>query len=371
MVHWPQPERIEVPVSGPTIDEGDVEAVAKAMSGGFISAGPDVSSAEEDLTSYLGCRALTVCNGSVALMLALRGMGIGPGDEVLVPALTYAATASSVVNVGARPVFCDSRTSDWNLDIDSLRRMVTPRTKAVIVVHLYGVAADIREICCWANEEGIAVIEDAAEALGGTLARQHLGTFGDAGTWSFFGNKVITCGEGGAVTARDPGLLTKLKLLRGQGMDPDRRYFFVEAGYNFRLSNLSSALLVSQLRKLDAFLGVRNSIFDRYRRKLGDVMVFQTAPSDSVVAPWLMTGLLAKGVKREPVGIASALAAQGIETRPIFFPLNEMPAFQHFDSDRIICGSEVSSRGLSLPTSSSMTIDQVDYVCDNFLKAVK
>ncbi len=370
MVEWPQPDEVTIPVSSPSVSESDIDHVVRSLRRNDISRGPSVREAEDRLSESIGIPALTVSNGSVALMLSLRALGVGPGDEVLVPALTYAATASAVVNVGATPVLCDSNVDDWTIDVDSMMRMATPRTRAVIPVHLYGVAASMSRICDWARAERVAVIEDAAEALGGTLGGSALGTFGDVGTWSFFGNKVVTCGEGGAVASGDEKLLARLRLLRGQGMDPNHRYWFLEPGFNFRLSNLSASLLASQLTSIGDRIASRERIFARYRSRLQDWFDFQSPPPDSVVAPWLFTAVLKRSMVATPVTVARHLAGAGIETRPIFYPLNSMPAFRSCRADDVSAAADISARGLSFPTFPELGLDAVDTVCDRVLEVV-
>src|SRR5262249_16595770 len=208
--------------------------------------------------------SLAVCNGTAALHLALLGLDVRPGDEVLVPSLTYVATANAVRYVGGEPVFVDVDPSTWCIDPSRIEDAITQGTKGIIRVHLLGHPADMDRINRIAAVNGLWVVEDAAEALGATYKKQPVGCLSRLATFSFFGNKTITCGEGGAITVNDDQLATRLRALRGQGMDPNRRYYFPITGYNFRLTNLAAALLCAQLERADAILPRRRGIFGRY-----------------------------------------------------------------------------------------------------------
>jgi perosamine synthetase len=212
------------------------------------------------------------------------------------------------------------------------------------------------------------LIEDAAEALGGALNSRQLGSFGDIGTFSFYGNKIITSGEGGAVVTNNPELLSRMRLLRGQAMDPNRRYYFGEMGYNFRLSNLSSAILCSQIRKLPELVQKRNEIFETYSQYLKDIPGVQLPKHypGSKQAPWLFTILI--DANRDSV--AHTLAALGIETRPTFFPITELPAFLHSSKYTFPNTKLISEYGLSLPTYAGMSRKEIISVCENFLKVL-
>jgi perosamine synthetase len=366
---WPTPSIIRIPVSRPKVTDSDVERVMLAVKSAQLSRGASQGNFEKEFGNYHDLKVLTVSNGSVAIMLALRSLGIGPGDEVIVPALSYAATASSVLNVGAVPVFVDVETNDWNISSNLIQSAISKKTKAIVAVHNYGHAFDIEAISRIATEFGLFVIEDTAEALGGSFNGKPLGSFFDISTWSFYGNKVITSGEGGAIGTKSSALLDKIQLLRGQGMDPQRQFYFLEPGYNFRLSNLNCTLVASQFDRLPDILLRRKEIFSMYHDRLSSIGVFQSPLLNSVPAPWLLSFRLKS--KSTVHQVALALANAGIETRPIFYPLPEMPAFRNFRSTSFDNSKLISESGISLPTYEDLTEPEISLICKIINESIK
>lgn len=358
---WPTPSSIRYPVSRPSIEPSDISSVTDALMRVELSKGKDIEYFESRFGRDHGLEIASVSNGSVALVLALRALNIGIGDEVIVPALSYAATASSVVSVGATPVFCDVDDTDWNISVSSIEQMLTDRTKAILVVHNYGCAADMDGLLSIANKFGLLIIEDTAEALGGSLNGQKLGTFGDISTWSFYGNKVITSGEGGAIGTKSQKLMDRIKLLRGQGMDPQQQFWFLEPGYNFRMSNINASLLNSQYSSLEFKLQERNRIFDLYEEELEGQICTKIVRPGSTRAPWLYSCTFKNGSHARD--IANVLALSSIETRPIFFPLPDMPAFKEFPSGSYTSASRISQSGISLPTYIGLMRVDIQYIC--------
>jgi perosamine synthetase len=357
---WPQPSKIRIPVAAPWITDHEKSLINDALDSNWIgSNGLYNVEVENWLSDKLSCSALTVSNGSTALMLALRGVGIQAGDEVLVPELTYAATASSVINVGGVPVFCDVNESDWTLNIESMARMVSPRTRAVIVVHLYGVPANMREIVDFTERHKLQLIEDCAEAFLARVDGKFTGTLGAVGTYSFFANKLITSGEGGAVVTSDESIYQRMKLLRGQGMSEKNRYEFLEPGYNFRLTNIQAALLLGQLERYDEIHSQRQSIEESYRMLLGDLIDNQEVSDNKTRAPWIFTTRLKRMTLDNKFELAHYLAKHGIETRPIFWPMSSMEAFKNFPSDDCRVAASIAENGISLPTGAHILISDV------------
>jgi len=309
--------------------------------------------------------AIAVCNGTVALHLALLGMDVRPGDEVLVPSLTYVATANAVRYVGGEPVFVDVDPVTWCLDPDKLEAAVTRRTKGIVAVHLLGHPADMDRINRLAAVHGLWVVEDAAEAVFAKYKGRPTGGLARAATFSFFGNKVLTSGEGGAVTLNDEWLATRLRALRGQGMDPDRRYYFPITGYNFRLTNLAAALLCAQLERAEAILARRREIFAQYNRLLADVPGVRPRPVAPWAehSPWLYACTIdeaAYGAVRDE--LIAYLADRGIETRPMFIPLHTLPPFREGSWQRgedLPETCRLGSTGIMLPTFNQMTDTEV------------
>jgi perosamine synthetase len=366
---WPTPSQVRIPVSRPRVTDSDVHRVKLAVEGAELSQGKSQGNFEAKFGDYHDLKVLAVSNGSVAIMLALRSLGIGRDDEVIVPALSFAATAASVVNVGAVPVFVDVEVSDWNISSHFIQSAISKKTKAIIAVHNYGHAFDITALSEIAKKFGLFVIEDTAEGLGGSFKGNPLGTFFDISTWSFFGNKVITSGEGGAIGTHSLELWNKMKLLRGQGMDPKKRFYFVEPGYNFRLSNLNCSLVESQFDRLPEILSRRKEIFIGYRDRLSSFGTLQTPLPDSIPAPWLFTvRLKSKSLVHR---VALALANTGIETRPVFYPLPEMPAFRNYRSTSFDNSKLISESGISLPTYEDLSDNDLNEICNIVTESTK
>lgn len=354
-----------IPVSQPFLDDRDRSNLLKAFDSGWISShGSFLEEAEELMASVTGSRhALLVSNGTVALHLALETLGIGPGDEVIVPSFTYIASVNAIRYVGATPVFCDVDSKRWCASSEEISRHITPKTRAVLVVHLYGQAAEMGSIVELCKTHNLWLVEDVAEAIFGEYRDRPLGSFGDISTFSFFGNKVVTCGEGGAIVTNSQNLVDRARLLRGQGMDPTRRYFFPVVGHNFRLSNLLAGILLSQLEKREEILSMRLSVVARYEASLRGVdgLEFQPRFTDTKWSPWFFSVLVGDSTTRE--ALASFLSGMGIETRPFFIPVHTMPPYEGLTDGSLPVTEELSGRGLNLPTFPSLSNEQVDFIC--------
>jgi perosamine synthetase len=365
---WPQPSTIRVPLAGVHLSKESHSMVNEALTSNWIGPGGIFNKmAEDELSRLSNTKTLLVSNGSVALSLALAALNIGPGDEVLVPALTFAATASAVVWSGASPVFCDSNLDDWIISIESMREALTPKTKAIIVVHLYGVLGNMKKIMEFARENELMVIEDSAEAL---FANRTETDRGDVTTYSFFANKLITSGEGGAVSTDNLNLYKRMEILRGQGMDPSRRYYFLEPGFNFRMSNLQAAVLMGQLTQIEIISEIRLNQENRYQEILGSKFTRPEPGSKAVRVPWIYTAAIEDMYVGKKFEIAEKLAQTGIETRPVFYPLDEMPAFQKFSRIENSIARCIASRGISLPTGLHVSNDIQDEICEIILTSL-
>ncbi len=362
-----------IPVAAPDLSGNEETYVGEAIRSSWISStGPFVERFEREFAAACGTTAaLGVCNGTVALHLALLALGVRPGDEVLVPALTYVATANAVRYVGAEPVFVDVDPATWCLDPAKLEGAITQRTRGIITVHLYGHPADMDAINRVASIHGLWVVEDAAEAHFATYRGRPVGGLADIATFSFYGNKIITCGEGGAVTMSDQGLELRARTLRGQGVDPTRRYFFPVTGYNFRPTNVACAILCAQIERRDAIIDRRRTIFDRYRSGLAGVpgIGFQPVAEWAVPAPWLFcitVDPIAYGQTRDE--LADRLDAKGIETRPFFIPLNTLPPFREGAlrrGDAVPVSESLGASGLNLPTFGGLTEEDQERVIES------
>jgi len=358
-----------VPAAAPDLDGNEAAYAAAAVRSSWISSsGAFLDRFEREFADLCGTRhALAVSNGTTALHLALAALGIGPGDEVVVPSLTFVATANAVAYTGATPVFADVGTADWCLDPDAVRRALTPATRAVICVHLYGQPADVDALQRICGPRGIALVEDSAQAPFATYRDRPTGGLATAGTFSFFGNKVITCGEGGAVTTDDDALAARMRLLRSHGMSPDRRYWHPVIGYNYRLTNVAAAILCAQLERHRPLLQRRREIFARYEARLAG------APGLRVQAdlpgrrrtPWLFSVLVDEEVRGESRDdVIARLADAGLDTRPFFPLVHGFPPYRQAAAGARLPVSELLSRqGLSLPAHPGLRDDDVDRVC--------
>jgi len=359
--------RVRLPVAEPFLGEEELRYVSECVLTGWVSsAGKFVGRFEELFAERCAVdHAVAVSNGTAALHVALVGLGIGPGDEVIVPALTFVATANAVAYTGATPVFADSEPATWNVDPEAVAAAVTPRTRAIVAVHLYGHPADMEALLAVANEHALPVVEDAAEAHGARYKGRPVGGLGAAGTFSFYGNKIVTTGEGGMVVTNDGGLADRIRTLRDHGMEPGRRYWHPVLGFNYRLTNLQAALGVAQLEKLDDILGAKRRIAERYAAGLRGVPGI-TLPPDEPWAEsvyWLYSILVDPaefGLDRDAV--MGALDAAGIETRPFFTPLHRQPLYATDAS--LPVAERLAERGVSLPSAVTLAPLEVERVVE-------
>jgi pyridoxal phosphate-dependent aminotransferase EpsN len=316
---------------------------------------------------------LALSTGTAALHLALQLLGVGSGDEVLVSTLTFAATVNPIIYLGARPVFIDSERTSWNLDPAKLEAALEARSrerrppKAVAVVHLYGQCANIDPICELCNHYGVPLVEDAAESLGATYRGRAPGTFGNAGIYSFNGNKVITTSGGGMLVSPDEELVRHALKLATQAREPVPHYEHEEIGYNYRMSNVLAAIGRGQLKVLEDHVEARRRNFEFYRQGLGDLPGLEFMPE----APWgrhsrWLTTLTIDpgdfGTDRETVRLA--LEAENIEARPVWKPMHRQPVFAGFESVGGEVADDLFNRGLCLPSSSNLTPEQLERVVD-------
>ncbi len=329
------------------------------------STGRFVDIFERDLSAFCNTTdAITCSNGTAALHLALKSLGVGPGDEVIVPALTYVATANAVVCCGGRPVFADVEADTGTICPQEIKKAITSRTRGVIAVHLYGHPADMDPITHIAREHNLFVLEDAAEAIGAQYKGKPVGSLGIAGTFSFYGNKIITCGEGGAVVTSNTELAATIRLFRGQGVDPNRTYWHPVIGFNYRMSNLLAAVALAQLEEIEWHQKRRKELFLLYDKLLNRVQDHVDLPksrANCLPAQWLYTVRLRSGSAAERNRLADLLSADGIETRPVFYPVCALPPYA--ENQQVFPQSEAwASRGLCLPTHSALTEDEVEYI---------
>ena len=343
-----------IPVAAPHIDARDVAAVSAAVRSTWVSSlGPSIPEFEKKFATYVGAKhGVAVANGTVALHLALAAMDIGPGDEVIVPDLTFVATANAVAYVGAKPVFVDVSPETWCVDPAAAARAVTTRTKAIIPVDLYGHPSDMRAITAIAKKHRLLVLEDAAEAHGARLGAKKVGSMGNAAVFSFFGNKIITTGEGGMIVTNDARLAARMRLLRNQGMHPRKRYWYTDIGFNYRLTNPQAALGVAQLARVERFIARKRAIVAAYRRALRDIPGIALNPEARGVRNvcWMPCLLLRSRQERDR--LMRAFEKEHIESRPFFHPVSDLP-FYHRGGKAVRHPTPVahalSARGMNLP----------------------
>lgn len=353
-----------VPVGCPTFGGNEARYVADVMETGWLTAGHYVKEFERRFAEYIGVKhAVTTTSGTTALTLALAALGIGPGDEVIVPALTFVATANAVRHVGAKPVIVDVNPNTWIIATVSVVDADNERVKAVIPVSLFGLAT-------W--ETGpilphIPIIDDACEALGAEFVGRRAGDLGLMSCFSFYGNKTITTGEGGMVTTNDDTLAARLRSLRSECTTPTRRYWHTDTGYNFMMTDIQAAVGCGQMEVLPAILERRAQVAEIYRDELGDILQFQSIPDGCTHGNWMVVGLLPASMDRDKV--MGELSERGIETRPMFPPLNTMPMYK--DSPRCPVAERIAPRGIMLPTHAELSDDDMGYICDTLKELVR
>jgi perosamine synthetase len=352
-----------IPVYQPLFEGNEKTYVNQCLDSTWISSkGEFIDRFEKGFASFVGAEhATTVCNGTVALHVALTAIGLGPGDEVIVPTLTYVASVNTIVQTGAQPVFADSLPGSWNLDPEDVRRRITPRTRAVMAVHLYGLPCDMDALVKLCNEHGLLLVEDCAEAIGTTWRGRHVGTFGDVATFSFFGNKTITCGEGGMVVARRQGVIDKVYRLKTQGVSPTQEYWHDVAGYNYRMTNICAALGLAQLERVEHILARKREIAAWYSEGLQGLPL--TMQEDTVHAGnsfWMCSILTARAELRQP--LRQHLKARGIDTRPLFVPAHLLPHLA--TRQQFPVAQDLASRGINLPSYPGLSRAQVNEVGD-------
>ena len=366
--------RVYFPVAEPKLGDAELRYVSECVLTGWVSsAGKFVKKFEDLFAAFCGTKfAVTTTNGTTALHLSMLALGIGPGNEVIVPSLTFISTANAVTFTGAKPVFVDSEPYTWNIDPASIEKAITSRTKAIIPVHLYGHPADMDPILEIANKYGLAVVEDAAEAHGALCKGKKVGSIGKIGIFSFFGNKIITTGEGGMIVTDDQKLAEKLRILRDHGMDPKRRYWHSVLGYNCRMTNIQAALGVGQMERIDQIVEQKRRNAVLYNKRLQDVPGI-TLPPEAQWAKniyWLYSIL----IDEEEFGMSSKeleeqLGKRGVETRPLFLPVHQQPIY-NAGQTLPVC-ERLSRCGLSLPSSVNLNGNEIERITKEIRKTQK
>jgi pyridoxal phosphate-dependent aminotransferase EpsN len=366
-----------IPLSIPHLTGRELAHVEEALDAGWVAVGPHIDRFERAFAAAIGVpHATAVASGTAALHLALEVVGVAPADEVLCSTLTFVASANPILYQGARPVFVDADPTTWNMDPALLaealdrRARAGRRPRAVVLVHLYGQSADIDPILESCRRHGVALIEDAAEALGATYKGTAPGGHGDVGAFSFNGNKIITTGGGGMVVSADAARVARARHLANQGSDPAPHYQHSAVGYNYRMSNVAAAIGLGQLEALSAHVSRRRAVFERYREALGPVPGLSFAPEAPYGVPtrWLTVLLIDRamfGADRESV--RRHLHTNGIEARPVWKPLHLQPVFAGAERVGGTVAEDLFERGLCLPSSAQLTPAQIDRVAETLV----
>lgn len=348
-------------LDAPNVGALEKRYLCRAIDEGYVStAGPFVPRFEDAFASYLRLPcAVSTQSGTAALHSVLHELGIGPGDEVIVPVMTFIATVNPVMQTGARPVFVDVDPETWNIDPSAIERAVTRRTRAIIPVHLYGNPCDMSAITGIARRHGLKVIEDAAESLGALYKGRFTGTWGDFGCFSFNGNKVITTGGGGMVVGKSVKQLKHIKFLVNQARDESRGYYHPEVGFNYRMTNIEASVGLAQLERLGSFLTCKKKSHEIYKRAFdGNAAVRLQREQAEGISSWWMTSAVFPHLKDvEPLQLR--LRAMGIPTRRIFMPITLFPPYKTFASGRYPNAEMIYRKGLCLPSSTRNTLASV------------
>ena len=368
---------MKIPVCEPFLNGREAEYVADAVRTGWISSsGKYVTAFEQAFAAYCGVKyGVAVCNGTVALHLALKSVGIGAGDEVIVPNFTMIATAFAVCYTGARPVFVDADRDTWNVDVELVEERITPRTKAIIAVHLFGLPCDMDALHCIAEPRGITVIEDAAEAHGAAYKARRAGSLSSIAAFSFYANKNLTTGEGGMVVTDDEDFCNNARYYKNLcfPLDAPRTYVHADIGFNYRMSNVHAAIGLAQVEKADEYVALRRRNADLYRRFLADVpgVIFQKVPpggeGDYFNSYW-MNSLVVESARygKTRDELAAHLASRGVETRMLFVGMDRQPSLKEFVSqeDCFPVSEWLSENGLYLPSASSLGEEEIRHVAE-------
>ena len=357
-----------IPVSRPNIGKLELELVNDAVSSRWVSSlVPYINKFEESFEQFCNVKhCVATSNGTVALQLALEALGVGVSDEVIVPELTFVATANAVSHCGATPVFADVDVNSWCINPEKIAGLINAKTKAIIPVHLYGNPSAMAQINDLAKKYSLYVIEDAAEAHGAEYHGRKVGSLGDVGIFSFYGNKIITTGEGGALTTDSDQIAERARFLRDHAMDKDRRYWHTDIGFNFRITNVQAAIGVAQMRNIEKFIEIRDRILDSYRQNLRNTP-FRTNPISDGCRPvnW-MTCIFNSSLSRTSRdSLISRMQAKGIDCRPFFYPITAFPMYQR----EVGLVSEYLSRGgINLPTYVGITDNEISMICETLVE---
>lgn len=355
-----------IPVAEPNVDGNELKYVIDCMETGWISSiGEYVKKFEKGFSRYCEVKhGIAVANGTVALHLALESLGIKRGDEVIIPSLTFVATANAVKYTSAKPVFIDSEPRTWNIDPEKIEEKITPQTKAIIPVHLYGHPCDMGRIREIAEKHSLRIIEDAAEAHGAEYKGKKIGSLSDVSCFSFYGNKILTTGEGGMCLTNDKKIAEKIEELKDHGMSKEKRYYHSKLGYNYRLTNIQAAIGLAQLERIEKTIELKRKNAHLYNSLLKDVKGI-TLPVEESWAKnvyWMYSIQLNENYSFTRDELMSRLRSKGIDTRPFFIPLHKMPYLD--EGFKLPVAEKLGQKGVNLPSSTNLTRFQIKQITE-------
>lgn len=360
-----------IPVCEPLLNGNELNYVTDCLNTNWISSkGKYIEEFEQEFAHYCGCTyGISTTSGTTALHLALASLGIGSGDEVIIPTFTMIASAFAVAYTGAEPVLVDAEPETWNIDVRQVEAKITPRTKAIMPVHIYGHPCDMEPMLEIAQRHNLYVMEDAAEAHGAEYKGKKAGGIGHVGCFSFYANKIITTGEGGMVVTNNPNIAQKAWALKDLAHSKEKRFLHTDIAFNYRMTNIQAAIGLAQFERIDELVGRRRAHAYLYNSLLKDVLGI-ILPSEKQWAKnvYWMYGILIDdnfGISRDE--LIEKLKSRGIETRAFFIPVHQQPAFQKmnlFQGESYTVAEELSLRGLYLPSGSGLTEEQIGYVSE-------
>jgi perosamine synthetase len=362
-------EQLVIPMATPIVGERELAYVTDAVRSGWISSqGRYVAKFEEAFSAYCGVQhGVAVTSGTTALHLALAVLGIGPGDEVIIPPITHIAVANAVTLTGARPVLADCDPVTWNIDPLEITKKISPHTKGIVAVHLYGHPADMDPIMDIASSHGLYVVEDAAEAHGAEYKGRCTGGLGHLGCFSFYANKIITTGEGGMIVTDDPILAAKARKLRDQAYEKDRRFWHRELGFNYRMTNVQAAIGLAQMERIDEFVKIRRRNARLYNELLADVEGLRLPPEAEWAKNvyWMYSLLVSNAFGMTRDELMASLKSYGVDSRPFFYPIHQQPLYQRqFEGERYPVAEQLARQGINLPSGNELTETQVCRIAD-------
>lgn len=365
----PEPARM-IPVNEPLLDGHEKEYLVRCIETGWVSSdGPYIKQFEEAFARAVGApHGIAVCSGTAALEAALYAVGVGAGDEVIMPSFTIISCAIAALRLGARPVVVDVEPDTWCIDVSQIEAKITPKTKAIMPVHMWGHPADMDALLDLAQRRGLKVVEDACQAHGAEYKGRRCGSLGDAAAFSFYANKIITTGEGGMVTARDAAVAERARSYRNLCFKPERRFFHTEIGYNFRMSNVQAAVGLAQTERLEHFVEIKRRQARLYHELLGAMPGVRSAVErpDMRAVFWMHVVALDDGLKLDALQAMRGLEKRGVATRPFFLGLHEQPALHDlglFKNERCPVSERAYRRGFYLPSGLTLTEEQIRAVC--------